>query len=80
MSPPFKVIISRKEVESYPKQKEVCTMGKELIIRADELDNANDIVDFFKGSEFDVKLITEEIKSMSGLKVKINYIKITRKG
>ena len=52
----------------------------ELIIRADELENANEIVDFFKDSEFDVKLITEEIKSMSGLKVKINYIKITRKG
>lgn len=53
---------------------------KELIIRADELDNANEIVDFFKDSEFNAELLTAKGKSMSGHMMEIPYIKITRKG
>lgn len=52
----------------------------ELIIRADELENANEIVDFFKNSEFDAELLTAKGKSMSGYMMEIQYIKITRKG
>lgn len=52
----------------------------ELIIRADELENANEIVDFFKDSEFDAELLTAKGKSMSGKVMEIQYIKITRKG
>lgn len=55
-------------------------MEKELIIRTDELNNANEIVDFFKGSEFDAETMIVESESMSGHVVKIRYIKITRKG
>lgn len=55
-------------------------MKNELIIRADELDNANEIVDFFRNSEFDAETMTVESESMSGHVVKIRYIKITRKG
>lgn len=52
----------------------------EIIIRADELDNAKEIIEFFKGSEFDAETMTVESESMSGHVVKIRYIKITRKG
>lgn len=55
-------------------------MKKELIIRADELDNAKEIIEFFKGSEFDAKLLTAKGKSMSGHMMEIPYIKIKRKG
>lgn len=51
----------------------------EIIIRADELDNAKEIIEFFKGSEFDAKLLTAKGKSMSGYVMEIPYIKITRK-
>lgn len=52
----------------------------EIIIRADELDNAKEIIEFFKGSEFDAELVTVDSESMSGHVIKINYIRITRKG
>ena len=55
-------------------------MKGELIIRADELENANEIVDFFKNSEFDAELLTAKGKSMSGYMMEIQYIKITRTG
>lgn len=51
-----------------------------IIIRADELDNANEIVDFFRNSEFDAELLTAKGKSMSGHMMEIPYIKITRRG
>ena len=47
---------------------------------ADEIENANEIVDFFKNSEFDAELLTAKGKSMSGHVMEIQYIKITRKG
>lgn len=54
-------------------------MKKELIIRADELDNVKEIIEFFKGSEFNAELLTAKGKSMSGHVMEIPYIKITRR-
>lgn len=55
-------------------------MKNELIIRVDELDNAKEIIEFFRSSEFDAETMTVESESMSGHVAKIRYIKITRKG
>lgn len=54
-------------------------MKKELIIRADELDNAKEIIEFFRSSEFDAETMTVESESMSGHVMEIPYIKITKK-
>lgn len=51
-----------------------------ITIRVDELNNVQEIIDFFKGSEFDAELCIAEAKSMSGNTIEIPYIKITKRG